>query len=231
MTKVLSSVQSNQRLINQNLETQTSYKRTINRMTNEIEELSQPKKEEIHDIKSIQDSIQQSNDLLTKKNKTFQAFDLAFSVLSDTGIKQYIIKKYIPQLNTFVNQFLEIFNAYYRVSFDENFDITIAIKGYDKLTYYSLSAGERVRCDLAVLFAFLNIAKLKNHISSNILIMDEIADANLDKAGLDGLINIINTLKTKGYTIFTISHRPELKEKFDVTYGAEKKVFSELKEI
>jgi len=203
-------------------------KNRAKRIKEEIEELKNPKKVEVNDDrKDINKRIKKEKKSLTKYQNTMKAYDLAFKLLSDKGIKQYIIKKYIPLLNKFINLFLEIFQADYRIKFDDELKETI-IKGYTKCSYYSLSAGEKARADLSILFAFLNIAKSRNYVSSNILILDEVADANLDKDGLDGLIEILNKLKEMGYTTFTISHRKELEDKFEKSYIAEKTRFSKL---
>lgn len=201
---------------------------TITNRENDIKELKKPKKGVEDNSEKINGQLEEQNRLLNRYNDTSDAYDLAFKLLSDKGIKQYIIKNYIPLLNRYVNQFLEIFQAHYRIQFDENMKETIAVKGYEKLSYNSLSAGERARVDLSLLFAFLNVSKSREYVTSNILILDEVADANLDSDGLEGLIEILEKLKQMGYTTFTISHRKELSGRFDESYVALKKKFSQL---
>ena len=154
--------------------------------------------------------------------------DTTINILSDKGIKTYIIKRYLPKLNKFVNQYLNILSAPYEISFDEELTETIALRGYDRLSYNNFSEGERQRCDIALLFAFLDIAKLKNSLTSNLLIMDEIFDRSLDDEGITGILNIIESMKSKGFTIVNISHKHQLADKFDVTYRARKDKFSSL---
>lgn len=154
--------------------------------------------------------------------------DVTIKILSDKGIKTYIIKRYIPKLNTLVNQYLSILSAPYEISFDEELEEKIALKGYDKLSYNNFSEGERQRCDIALLFSFLDIAKMKNSLTSNLLIMDEVFDRSLDDDGIRGIINIIDSMRQKGFTIINISHKHQLADQFDVTYRAIKERFSRL---
>ena len=157
--------------------------------------------------------------------------ETTIKILSDKGIKTYIVKRYLPKLNKFVNQYLNILSAPYELSFDEELTETIALKGYDRLSYNNFSEGERQRCDIALLFAFLDIAKLKNSLTSNLLLMDEIFDRSLDDEGIRGILDIIESMKSKGFTIVNISHKHQLADKFDVTYRAAKDKFSSLEII
>jgi DNA repair exonuclease SbcCD ATPase subunit len=149
-------------------------------------------------------------------------------ILSDKGIKTYIINKYIPVLNKLVNKYLQILSAPYQLVFDSELNEKIALKGYEKLSYNNFSEGERQRCDIALLFAFLDIAKMKNSLTSNLLIMDEVFDRSLDDDGIRGILNIVDSMKDKGFTVFNISHKHQLKDKFDVTYQVTKDQFSHL---
>jgi DNA repair exonuclease SbcCD ATPase subunit len=158
-------------------------------------------------------------------------YDVTIKILSDKGIKTYIIKRYIPKLNKLVNDYLEILSAPYKLSFNEALEEQIALKGYDKLSYENFSMGERQRADVALLFAYLDIGRMKNSISSNLLIMDEVLDRSLDDDGILGIINIIDSMKGKGYTVVNISHKHQLADKFDKTFRAEKGRFSRLCEI
>lgn len=154
--------------------------------------------------------------------------DTTIKILSDKGIKTYIIKRYIPKLNKLVNQYLDILSASYKLSFNAELEETIALKGYDKLSYNNFSEGERQRADIALLFAFLDIGKLKNSVTSNLLIMDEIFDRSLDDEGIRGIIDIIDSMKQKRFTVVNISHKHQLADKFDITYRAIKDRFSKL---
>jgi DNA repair exonuclease SbcCD ATPase subunit len=138
------------------------------------------------------------------------------------------INKYIPVLNKLVNKYLQILSAPYQLVFDSELNEKIALKGYEKLSYNNFSEGERQRCDIALLFAFLDIAKMKNSLTSNLLIMDEVFDRSLDDDGIRGILNIVDSMKDKGFTVFNISHKHQLKDKFDVTYQVTKDQFSHL---
>ena len=169
------------------------------------------------------------NKQLLKLDKKKEIIEISKKLLSDTGIKSYIIKKYVPLLNKYTNDFLDLMGATYRLKFDNNFQEQIVLRGYEKLSYHNFSSGEKQRCDLALLFSFLRIAKMKNSFDSNILILDEIIDASMDEVGLNGVMNIIKYFKKhENKTILIISHRQSVKSLMDLTYNAEKKVFSEL---
>jgi DNA repair exonuclease SbcCD ATPase subunit len=196
-----------------------------------IDELKGQKRGKLKDEDAPQKEL--DNTEASKKNLAFEkaVHDMAIKILSDKGIKTYIIKRYIPKLNKLVNQYLEILSASYKLSFDEELKEQIALKGYDKLSYNNFSEGERQRCDIALLFAFLDIGKMKNSVTSNLLLMDEVVDRSLDDDGIRGIIDIIESMKGKGFTIVNISHKHQLADKFDKTYRATKTIFSKLEEL
>lgn len=211
-----------------NLKTIKEKNEEIDNINDEITELKKPKKKEIKSTKEKEQELNEAELERKKLNLSRKIYDYSFEILSDKGIKKYIVKKYVPLLNKYVNHFLEVFQTNYRLKFDDELNETIALKGYEKLSYYSMSMGERARADLSLLFAFLYVARAKQKVTSNVLILDEVADSNLDKDGLSGLVDIVNTLKTKGFTIFIISHRDELVNQFDETIRVEKKKFSKM---
>lgn len=148
------------------------------------------------------------------------------SMLSEKGIKRFIIHKYVPILNGLVNDYLSLLEAPYSIIFDEELDEQIVARGYEKLGYGNFSAGEKQRCDLALLFAFLELSKMKNSVDVNLVFFDEVLDNSLDDRGLEGVFKIFERLKAKGYTIFVISHRDNLDDKFEMTIRVDKKRFS-----
>lgn len=169
------------------------------------------------------------NEKISKLNKKQEVMNISKKLLSDKGIKTYIIDKYIPVMNKYVNEFLDLMGASYRLKFDSEFQETIVLRGYEKLSYHSFSSGEKQRCDLALLFAFLKISKIKNSFDSNLLILDEVVDASLDDIGLRGVLNILENFKIKEKkTLLIISHRQDVKNMLDKMYIAKKKIFSEL---
>lgn len=135
-------------------------------------------------------------------------------LLNDTGIKASIIKEYIPILVASVNMYLQKLNIVIKFNMDENFNETITTRYANEYTYGNLSAGERARVDLAMVFAWREVAKLKGSVWSSILILDEILDASLDAAGTDDAMSILEEITNDGDTnVFIISHKGALDER------------------
>lgn len=206
-------------------------KRRIDDIEGQIESLRTQQKGQLKDEKVPAQEVKKAETNHKQLLFTKLVHETAIKILSDKGIKTYIIKRYIPKLNKYVNQYLNILSAPYELSFDEELNETIALKGYDRLSYNNFSEGERQRCDIALLFAFLDIAKLKNSLTSNLLLMDEIFDRSLDDNGIRGILDIIDSMRSKGFTVVNISHKHQLSDKFDVTYRAVKEKFSRLERI
>jgi DNA repair exonuclease SbcCD ATPase subunit len=206
-------------------------KRRITEVEKQIEDLRNESRGNLKDEDGPAEEVSAAQ--INQKQLAFKKLvhDVTIKILSDKGIKTYIIKRYIPKLNTLVNQYLSILSAPYEISFDEELEEKIALKGYDKLSYNNFSEGERQRCDIALLFSFLDIAKMKNSLTSNLLIMDEVFDRSLDDDGIRGIINIIDSMRQKGFTIINISHKHQLADQFDVTFRAIKERFSRLEKI
>ena len=129
-------------------------------------------------------------------------------LLKDTGIKTKIIRQYLPVMNKLINQYLQILDFFVLFNLDENFTETIRSRHRDDFSYSSFSEGERTRIDLSLLFAWRQIAKMKNSSNTNILILDEIFDSSLDSDGVDYLLQIMQSLgnETK---VYVITHKPE----------------------
>ena len=130
-------------------------------------------------------------------------------MLRDSGIKTKIIKQYLPVINKLVNQYLQILDFYVHFDLDESFQETIRSRHRDAFSYDSFSEGEKQRIDLALLFTWRQVAKMKNSISTNLLILDETFDSSLDEAGIENLMKIINTLGDET-NVFVISHKGEM---------------------
>ena len=205
------------------------------------EELIKSAKIEIENIKLSKDELKDETKLekeIKKLDKKYENlsqemshFKIANKILSDKGIKTYIIKKYIPHLNKYVNKYLDILQCPFRLKFNEHLEATIAIRGYEKLSYGSFSAGEKQRVDLALMFSFIELAKLKNSVHTNIILLDEVADSSMDETGIEGIVSIIESLKRQGMTIYCISHREELKNSFDNSYMISKGKFSKIEKL
>ena len=130
-------------------------------------------------------------------------------MLKDTGIKTKIIKQYLPVINKLVNQYLTILDFYVHFDLDESFTETIRSRHRDAFSYDSFSEGEKQRIDLALLFTWRQVAKMKNSIATNLLILDETFDSSLDEAGIENLMKILHTLGDDT-NVFVISHKGEV---------------------
>jgi len=135
------------------------------------------------------------------------------SLLKDTGIKTKIIKQYVPVFNKLINTYLSHLDLFVSFELDENFNETVKSRYRDSFTYDSFSEGEKQRIDLAMLFTFREIARMKNAINVNLLIMDEVLDQSLDGIGVENFFNIIGSLSSTN--LFVISHRENMGDKFD----------------
>jgi len=168
------------------------------------------------------------DDLVTYHNKQNQLFEdketlgIVSSMLKDGGIKTRIIKQYVPVMNKLINKYLAAMDFFVQFELDENFNETIKSRFRDVFSYASFSEGEKLRIDLALLFTWRAVSKLRNSVSTNLLIMDEIMDSSLDTSGTDEFLKIINEL-TADSNIFIISHKgDQLYEKFDHVVRFEK---------
>ncbi len=152
------------------------------------------------------------------------------TMLTDQGIKTKIIKQYLPIMNKLINTYLTSMEFYVNFTLDENFDETIKSRYRDDFTYASFSEGEKMRIDLALLFTWRAVAKMKNSANTNLLILDEIFDSSLDGTGTDEFLKILNTLGDEN--VFVISHKQDaLADKFRSTIRFEKvKNFSHISE-
>ena len=136
---------------------------------------------------------------------------IASELLRDTGIKTKIIRQYIPVINELTNKYLQILDFFVHFELDDSFTETIRSRYRDTFSYDSFSEGEKQRIDLSLLFTWRQIAKMKNSVSTNLLILDETFDSSLDGEGVDNLMKIIDTLK-EDTNVFVISHKTELED-------------------
>ena len=148
-------------------------------------------------------------------NETQQYNSIILELLRDTGIKTKIIKQYLPVINKLINQYLQILDFFVHFDLDESFQETIRSRHRDWFTYDSFSEGEKQRIDLALLFTWRQVAKMKNSVSTNLLILDETFDSSLDHEGVDNLMKILYSLDEDS-NVFVISHKGEILDgKFD----------------
>ena len=203
------------------------------RLDSEIKELEKSAinntdEEKLKTLKDEYDLVEkQRKDL--KEEKVYK--EASKAMLQDTGIKTKIIKQYLPIMNQLINKYLASMEFYVNFSLDESFEETIKSRFRDNFNYESFSEGEKMRIDLALLFTWRAIAKMKNSTNTNLLILDEIFDSSLDSAGTDEFLKILNTLE--GENVFVISHKQDvLVDKFKHTLKFEKnKNFSKMASV
>jgi DNA repair exonuclease SbcCD ATPase subunit len=189
------------------------------------------------EINSIQKTVEDQDDsklsiledeliVITEKthklNEDKIVFAAASSLLKDGGIKSKIIRQYIPIINKLINKYLSAMDFFVQFELDEEFNETIKSRHRDEFSYASFSEGEKMRINLAILFTWRAVAKLRNSINTNILIMDEVFDSSLDSNGTEEFMKILNTITTDTNT-FIISHKTDqISDKFDNVIKFEK---------
>ncbi len=187
-------------------------RRLINKLEKEITETSDSKDNIKQASKDLDVYIDEKDDLITRKLELAEEFDysnIIADMLKDTGIKTKIIKQYLPVMNKLVNQYLQTLDFFVHFELNESFSETIRSRHRDNFSYDSFSEGEKQRIDLALLFTWRQIAKMKNSVATNLLILDETFDSSLDNDGVENLFKIIHTLD-KDTNVFIISHKGEI---------------------
>ena len=197
----------------------------IKKVSTQIEDISNME-DDIEKHKSELEELKEDIRIYTNEKEELSQkkylYEIAGSLLKDGGIKAKIIKQYLPIINKYINVHLGKMDFYVSFELDEGFAETIKSRHRDEFTYDSFSEGEKMRIDLALLFTWRAIAKLKNSVNTNLLILDEVFDSSLDTAGTDEFLKILYDL-TGNVNVFVISHKGEiLYDKFDKTIKFEK---------
>ena len=151
---------------------------------------------------------------LSEKKQEIVYHDFAYSLLKDDGVKTKIIRKYLPFINQQVNRYLQMMDFYINFHLDEEFKETVKSPIHEGISYSSFSEGEKMRIDLALLFTWREVARVKNSVNTNLLIMDEVFDSSLDGFGTDEFLKIIRYV-IKDANIFVISHKQDMQDKFE----------------
>jgi len=172
-------------------------------------------------LEEFKDNLQKTFEDLSKKKEEIVYYDFAYSLLKDDGVKTKIIKKYLPFINQQVNRYLQMMDFYINFHLDEEFNETVKSPIHEDFSYSSFSEGEKMRIDLALLFTWREVARVKNSVNTNLLIMDEVFDSSLDGFGTDEFLKIIRYV-IKDANIFVISHKAELHDKFENVIKFEK---------
>jgi DNA repair exonuclease SbcCD ATPase subunit len=202
-TIVKSSAQSAQELI-----------KNIHKLEKADQLIQDNEKEKTDTAGELAELYKEQYDLLHDK----QVIEISMNLLKDGGIKTKIIKQYVPIINKYVNKYLSQMGFFVNFTIDENFNEVIKSRYRDEFSYANFSEGEKTRIDLALMFTWRAIAKMKNSVNTNLLILDEILDGSLDANGTDEFLKIIKSL-TDGTNTFIISHKQDqMLDKFDKVY-------------
>ena len=160
-------------------------------------------------IKLLANDALQKNEVKVGLMKEKQLQEIAGVLLRDTGIKTTIIREYLPAMNKLINMYLSAMDFFVKFELDESFNEKIKSRFRDEFTYASFSEGEKMRIDLAILFTWRQIAKMKNSVNTNLLLLDEIFDSSLDVAGTDYFLSVMDTLG-ENTNVFVISHKGDV---------------------
>ena len=198
--------------------------RQIRDLEHEIQTITsnlQNRNTENEKLEQFKDNLQKTIEYLSDKKQEIVHYDFAYSLLRDDGVKTKIIKKYLPFINQQVNRYLQMMDFYINFKLDEEFGETIESPIHENFSYSSFSEGEKMRVDLALLFTWREVARLKNSVNTNLLIMDEVFDSSLDGFGTEEFLKIIRYV-IKDANIFVISHKSDLHDKFQSVIRFEK---------
>jgi len=211
----------NQKIMEENSNIKISTN-AIKQFQTEITEEDVTDDNSLEELKSLEEQIKQTQAIHEKALLLKEEYDVAVSMLKDSGIKAKIIKQYIPIINKLVNKYLATMEFFVQFELDENFNEKIKSRFRDEFTYESFSEGEKMRIDLSLLFTWRAVAKLRNSISTNLLIMDEVFDSSLDNTGTEEFLKIITQL-AGDTNVFVISHKgDQLFDKFHSVIKFEK---------
>jgi DNA repair exonuclease SbcCD ATPase subunit len=205
--------------------------RQIRDLESEIQKLTEQlanRNTEHENLESFKDNLGQTYEALASKKDTINYHDFSYSLLKDGGVKSKIIKKYLPLINQQVNRYLQMMDFYINFTLDEEFNETVQSPIHDNFSYASFSEGEKMRIDLALLFTWREVARYKNSVNTNLLIMDEVFDSSLDGFGTEEFLKIIRFV-IKDANVFVISHKTGMDDRFGSVLKFEKiKGFSRL---
>ena len=196
---------------------------TIKKLEKQIQELKKPKyeNEDENELEALQKQIEEAQDLLKQLLDEKTYFDVAATLLKDSGIKTNIIKQYLPVINKLINKYLTSMDFFVNFNLDESFKETIKSRHRDDFGYHNFSEGEKQRIDMALMLTWRAIAKLKNSTNTNLLILDEVFDSSLDVTGTEELMKILHALDD--VNLFVISHKGDiLQDKFANTIRFDK---------
>ena len=195
----------------------SGFQRQIRDLESEVQRFTEQlanRSTENEKLTEFNSSLQKTLEESSERREEVVYHDFAYSLLKDDGVKTKIIKKYLPFINQQVNRYLQLMDFYINFTLDEEFVETVRSPIHEDFSYSSFSEGEKMRIDLALLFTWREVARVKNSVNTNLLIMDEIFDSSLDGFGTDEFLKIIRFV-IKDANVFVISHKSELHDKFN----------------
>jgi len=172
-------------------------------------------------LEEFNERLRETYEMVASKKDSIQYYNFSYGLLKDGGVKTKIIKKYLPLINQQVNRYLQMMDFYINFTLDEEFNETIQSPIHDNFSYSSFSEGEKMRIDLALLFTWREVARMKNSVNTNLLIMDEVFDSSLDGFGTEEFLKIIRFV-IKDANVFVISHKTGMDDRFDSVVRFEK---------
>jgi len=225
ITKLTHGISQNNTRINLNQRQIRDLEHEIQTITNNL----QNRNTEHEKLEEFRENLQKTIEYLSEKRQEIVHYDFAYSLLRDDGVKTKIIKKYLPFINRQVNRYLQMMDFYINFNLNEEFSETVKSPIHEDFSYSSFSEGEKMRIDLALLFTWREVARVKNSVNTNLLIMDEVFDSSLDGFGTEEFLKIIRFV-IKDANVFVISHKSGMEDrfqsviKFDKVKGFSRKV-------
>ena len=208
ISKKLSDLYVDIAKVNTSLEELNNYSDRIHEEILQLENKQTDSKQIATDLQQLKEQLETVKTETDKIMNQKKYVDVLREVLSDKGARGHIIKKYVPIINNLINQYLQAMDFFVSFHLDEEFNETVKSRHRDTFNYNSFSEGEKLRIDLALLFTWRTIAKMKNSVNTNLLILDEIFDSSLDQQGTDDFFKIVNKLKNEN--VFIISHKGDI---------------------
>ncbi len=225
ITKLNNEISNN----NIHLSTTTKLKKDLEKEIQSITDKLENRTAENDKLEEYKTSLKDILSELTKLKDDYEYLDQSKALMNDDGVKRSIIRKYLPLINRQVNDYLQRMDFYINFTLDEDFSESIQTPMHERFSYASFSEGEKMRIDLALLFTWRDIARMKNSVVTNLLIMDEVFDSSLDGFGTEEFLKIVRFV-LQDANVFIISHKNELYDKFHYSMEFEKiKGFSKLK--
>ncbi len=181
-----------------------------------LDQISQGQETVISYHKEVEELNEEIDDLIERRaeiTEEMELVEMSLVMLKDNGLKAKIVKQYLPLVNRYINDYLDMMGANYSFELDEAFNETIKSRYRDNFSYASFSNGERARINLSILWMWRKLAESKNTVASNLLFIDEVLDSSLDKPGIENVFKIFESMPNSN--MFIISHRPEIVDRFD----------------